>query len=63
MNDKKVTERKEYLALQAFYLRVKQLIEDLEKKHPEFVYNNSIKKEKGVNDLKEDDKKRNVISL
>ena len=32
MNDKQIEERKKYLALQFFYLKVKDLIEDLEKK-------------------------------
>ena len=36
MNKVNLEERKKYLALQAFYLEVKGLIEDLEKKHPEF---------------------------
>jgi hypothetical protein len=32
MNKKEMEERKKYLALQAFYLRVKELLEELEKK-------------------------------
>jgi hypothetical protein len=32
MNKKEIEERKKYLILQAFYLKVKQLIEELEKK-------------------------------
>jgi len=32
MNSKQIVERKKYLALQSFYLRVKELIEELEKK-------------------------------
>ena len=63
MDKRELGERKKYLALQAFYLEVKGLIEDLEKKHPVFVYNNSFKKEKGVNDFEKDTKKSNVISL
>jgi hypothetical protein len=36
MDKRELEERKKYLALQAFYLGVKELIEKLEKKHPEF---------------------------
>ena len=32
MNKRKLEERKKYLVLQAFYLKVKELIEELEKK-------------------------------
>jgi hypothetical protein len=61
MNRVNLEERKRYLALQAFYLGVKELVEGLEKKHPEFVYNSAFKK--GVNDCEEDTKKSNDISL
>lgn len=63
VNKRELEERKKYLALQDFYLGVKELVEKLEKKHPEFVYNSSFRKEKGVNDFEEDNKKRNNISL
>ena len=63
MNDNKVAVRKRDLALQVFYLKVKQLIEKLEAKHPEFVYDNSIKKEKGVGDIEKDNKEHNDISF
>ena len=63
MNKVNLEERKKYLALQAFYLRVKGLVGELEKKHPEFVYNSSIRKEKGVNDFEEDNENHNDISL
>jgi len=32
MNEKQIKERKDYLALQAFYLKLKELLEELEKK-------------------------------
>jgi hypothetical protein len=32
MNKRELEERKNYLALQAFYLRIKELLEELEKK-------------------------------
>ena len=60
---KSIEERKKYLALQAFYLKVKQLLEDLEGNHPELVYNSSFRKEKGINDFEKENKKRNDISL
>ena len=63
MNKRELEERKKYLALQAFYLGIKQLVEELEKKHPEFVYNNGFRKKKGVNDFEEDSKKHNDISI
>ena len=44
MNKMEAEERKKYLALQAFYLGIKGLLEDLEKKHPEFIYNTTFKK-------------------
>jgi len=63
MNKTELEERKKYLALQAFYLGVKGLVEELETKHPEFVYNSTFRKEKEVDDFKEDNEKCNVISL
>ena len=47
MNKEKIEERKKYLALQAFYLGIKQLVEELEKKlNPKM-----IKPNKQENDL------------
>jgi len=63
MNKVNLEERKKYLALQAFYLGVKELVEELEKKHPEFVYNSFFRKETKVNDFEEDDKNCHDISL
>ena len=63
MNKVNLEERKKYLALQGFYLGVKGLVEKLERKHPEFVYDNSFRKRKGVNNFEEDNKKHHDIAL
>jgi hypothetical protein len=63
MTEDEIRERKQYLALQAFYLDVKKLVKGIEKKHPEFNYNGSFRKEKGVSDFEKNNKKRNDIFL
>ncbi len=63
MNSKEIAERKQHLALQGFYLKAKQLIEELEKKHLQLIYNNPFRKGKGVNDFEKENQKRNDVSL
>lgn len=47
MNNKEIAERKKYLSLQVFYLKIKQLIGDLEEKYPELVYSKFLERRKG----------------